>query len=118
MSVESPCNRVCTLDEAGVCMGCFRTMEEICRWAGFSDAERAQVLARLELRRADYQARLEPAPAVAMSSCESCGAQFHCGSQDEAPCWCLEFPAVDPVAGMSCLCPDCLAMAGASRVRA
>ena len=117
MTVESPCNRVCTLDEAGICLGCFRTVDEICRWTSFSEPERAQVLARLALRREDYRTRVESAP-VSMSTCESCGAQFHCGSQDQEPCWCREFPAVEPVAGMSCLCPDCLATAGAGRARA
>jgi hypothetical protein len=118
MSVESPCNRICTLDEANVCLGCFRTLDEICRWTAFSEAERARVLARLPLRREDHQARTQPAPAVSMSICERCDAQFHCGAQDAQPCWCSQLPTVEPVAGMGCLCPDCLAAAGASRVQA
>ena len=30
MSVESPCIRHCTLDDADICLGCGRTLDEIC----------------------------------------------------------------------------------------
>ena len=116
MTVESPCNRICTLDESNVCLGCFRTLDEICRWTAFSELERARVMAQLRLRREEREARTQPA--VAVSTCERCGAEFHCGSQDQQPCWCSKFPGVEPVAGMSCLCPECLATAGAREVRA
>ena len=29
---SSPCLNICTLDEQGVCRGCFRTLEEIADW--------------------------------------------------------------------------------------
>jgi len=36
--IESPCIRVCTLDATGeLCLGCFRTLEEIGSWAAYSD---------------------------------------------------------------------------------
>jgi predicted Fe-S protein YdhL (DUF1289 family) len=41
------------------CLGCRRTLDEIARWGGMSEAERRAVLARLPSRRA------EPAPGVA-----------------------------------------------------
>ncbi|MDH3716219.1 MAG: cysteine-rich CWC family protein [Gammaproteobacteria bacterium] len=42
--------------------------------------------------------------------CERCGANFHCGMDDTAPCWCAtDFPPViSGTAGSSCLCPSCL----------
>jgi uncharacterized protein len=54
--IESPCNRVCTLDPAtDLCLGCGRTLAEITAWTRMTDAERAQVMAecarRLEARR-------------------------------------------------------------------
>jgi predicted Fe-S protein YdhL (DUF1289 family) len=53
----SPCTKVCTLDPAcGLCRGCGRTLIEIERWLGFSDAERARIMALLPERMA--QARL------------------------------------------------------------
>jgi predicted Fe-S protein YdhL (DUF1289 family) len=56
MSVESPCIRVCTVDPAArVCIGCFRTLDEICYWTRMADAERAAVNARLPERRAAFE---------------------------------------------------------------
>jgi hypothetical protein len=44
--IESPCNRVCTLDPASnLCLGCGRSLDEIARWTQMTDAERARVLA-------------------------------------------------------------------------
>ena len=51
----SPCNKVCVLDEATrICIGCFRTIDEIAGWAALSDGERAAVLAELPARRARF----------------------------------------------------------------
>ena len=56
MSVESPCIRVCTLDETGrLCLGCFRTLDEIGAWAQLADPERARVVERLPARRREYE---------------------------------------------------------------
>jgi predicted Fe-S protein YdhL (DUF1289 family) len=56
--IESPCIKVCTLDATGeLCLGCFRTIEEIGGWAAMCDAERSTVIARLAPRREDYEAR-------------------------------------------------------------
>jgi predicted Fe-S protein YdhL (DUF1289 family) len=50
--VPSPCISVCTMDAAGVlCLGCFRTLDEIAVWSVLdADAKRA-VLAALPARR-------------------------------------------------------------------
>ena len=42
---------------AGLCLGCGRTLDEIARWGGMSDAERAEVMAMLveRLKRLDAQ---------------------------------------------------------------
>ena len=44
------------------------------------------------------------------SRCQRCGAGFHCGMNDQQPCWCAsDFPPViSGEAGGSCLCPRCL----------
>ena len=50
--VESPCISVCRMDAAsGYCEGCWRTLDEIARWGGASDAERLEILDRLRERR-------------------------------------------------------------------
>jgi uncharacterized protein len=49
--IESPCIKVCTLEaSSGRCLGCGRTIEEIARWTGMSDAQRARVMAELPAR--------------------------------------------------------------------
>jgi predicted Fe-S protein YdhL (DUF1289 family) len=44
--LASPCVRNCCLDEANVCMGCGRSLEEIVRWASTDDAGKEAILAR------------------------------------------------------------------------
>jgi predicted Fe-S protein YdhL (DUF1289 family) len=55
--VESPCIGVCTIapdgaSGAGLCRGCFRTIDEIARWRAMTRPERAGVVAECERRRA------------------------------------------------------------------
>lgn len=40
MQIESPCIGVCALDENDVCMGCFRTADDITEWTIYNDAEK------------------------------------------------------------------------------
>jgi predicted Fe-S protein YdhL (DUF1289 family) len=55
--VESPCIRLCTLDDQDVCLGCFRSMAEICAWSRASNDERRQIVAASELRRSASRQR-------------------------------------------------------------
>jgi hypothetical protein len=47
----SPCVRQCCLDEADVCLGCGRTLEEIKAWHTADAEARARILADAEARR-------------------------------------------------------------------
>ena len=50
--IPSPCIKVCVIEPgSGLCTGCLRSLEEIAGWAGFSEAERARIMAELPLRR-------------------------------------------------------------------
>jgi predicted Fe-S protein YdhL (DUF1289 family) len=50
--LPSPCVSVCEMDNTtGLCKGCFRTLEEIAGWSGFSDEQRLEVIAKLRERR-------------------------------------------------------------------
>jgi len=50
--MKSPCIKVCQMDPVrGVCIGCCRTLDEIGRWAGMSEAQRDAVLAEIPRRR-------------------------------------------------------------------
>lgn len=52
--VESPCIRQCCIDEStGLCVGCARTLQEICGWSRFDAADKLRVLAAIEARRAE-----------------------------------------------------------------
>ena len=58
MSLETPCIKVCALDlGTQMCVGCFRTIDEITRWTQYSDSQRAAILAALSERRARFEAR-------------------------------------------------------------
>jgi hypothetical protein len=60
--------------------------------------------------------------AMDTETCESCGREFGCGARD-GDCWCSERSlGPDRLAILRehferCLCPDCLAVAAAARVR-
>ena len=49
-TVTSPCVRDCCLDEADVCMGCGRTLQDILRWHAASDEEREAILVAAKVR--------------------------------------------------------------------
>ncbi|KAF5030606.1 hypothetical protein DSECCO2_636430 [anaerobic digester metagenome] len=47
---KSPCKRVCRLDEEGMCVGCYRNLDEIANWAIMSREEKLEVLRKAHLR--------------------------------------------------------------------
>jgi predicted Fe-S protein YdhL (DUF1289 family) len=42
--ILTPCIGVCELDAAGICRGCWRSIDEIARWSLLGDAERARIM--------------------------------------------------------------------------
>lgn len=42
--VSSPCIRNCCLDDDDVCLGCFRTLDEIIAWGTADDTRRQRIL--------------------------------------------------------------------------
>ncbi|GAA0782194.1 DUF1289 domain-containing protein [Roseibium denhamense] len=52
--MESPCIKICKIDDTrGICTGCFRTLDEIVRWARYTDADRRRIMSELDGRRTD-----------------------------------------------------------------
>ncbi|HLX70834.1 MAG TPA: DUF1289 domain-containing protein [Verrucomicrobiae bacterium] len=51
MNISSPCVNICQLDSQDVCIGCFRTRDEIARWTQMTDDEKSLVLAAVKNRR-------------------------------------------------------------------
>lgn len=66
--IESPCRQVCVIHPAArICLGCFRTAEEISRWSRYAPEERRAIMAELPAReptlakrRGGRAARLKP----------------------------------------------------------
>ena len=55
---DSPCIRVCLLHpQAGLCIGCLRSGEEIARWPRMSAEARRALLAEFPARRAEIAPR-------------------------------------------------------------
>jgi predicted Fe-S protein YdhL (DUF1289 family) len=59
--VPSPCISVCRMDDAsGLCLGCFRTLDEIIQWGRAGDAEK-RVVWQLIAQRAGIAPAANPA---------------------------------------------------------
>lgn len=52
--VPSPCNKICKLNAAQVCIGCGRNIDEIALWAGASREQRLEICAQAEARLATF----------------------------------------------------------------
>lgn len=50
--IANPCVRNCCLDDSDVCLGCFRTLDEILAWRSLPSVQREEVLREAEKRRA------------------------------------------------------------------
>jgi uncharacterized protein len=93
--VASPCNSVCKVDPATrLCMGCFRTLDEIAGWGAADAAGRRAIV---------YRARARLGGVGITRQCRNCRTPFNCGG-DLASCWCKGAGA----ASKDCLCPICL----------
>ncbi|MCQ8182590.1 DUF1289 domain-containing protein [Methylomonas sp. SURF-1] len=55
--IPSPCIRNCCLDDSDICLGCFRSLDEIRIWSNADNASREQILRRATERR---QSRSNP----------------------------------------------------------
>lgn len=58
--VESPCVRNCCLNDADICVGCFRSLEEITRWSLVGNEVKMQILAHAAERKSQHR----PIPAT------------------------------------------------------
>ncbi|MEO1889344.1 MAG: DUF1289 domain-containing protein [Cycloclasticus sp.] len=42
--MESPCIRMCTLNEQDICLGCGRRLVEITSWTSYTEKERVEII--------------------------------------------------------------------------
>ena len=55
--IWSPCKRVCVVDpRQSICVGCFRTLDELGRWTRMTREEHHAIKAELSGREAAYRA--------------------------------------------------------------
>lgn len=48
--IKSPCVSVCALDDDDICVGCYRTGNEISHWGSYDNDQRKEVLKRCHER--------------------------------------------------------------------
>ena len=48
---SSPCLNVCSLDEQGICRGCFRSLDEIAGWMRMTPKDQWATVERADARR-------------------------------------------------------------------
>ncbi len=60
--IASPCVRSCCLNDEDVCLGCFRSLAEICAWSQADAMARRQILQNVEQRRLQRGGRLPNDP--------------------------------------------------------
>jgi len=62
VAVASPCLDVCKFDrKAGLCVGCFRTSDEIRPWRKLTDHKRSAILSERRRRETKLASRKMPA---------------------------------------------------------
>ena len=49
--VKSPCIEVCSLNREDVCIGCYRTADEIIEWFSAPNERKREILAAIDQRR-------------------------------------------------------------------
>lgn len=50
--VKSPCVAVCALDENDICIGCYRSGEEITQWGEMNNEKKSEVMKNVAQREA------------------------------------------------------------------
>lgn len=60
MAISTPCIGICSVDEdAGLCVGCFRSLQEITDWRRLKEEERLRIMQQeLPERREKFSALL------------------------------------------------------------
>ena len=49
--VASPCSKVCEVDSTNICIGCYRSIDEIVAWRSLNDSEKKVIIEQAENRK-------------------------------------------------------------------
>ncbi|PKF81212.1 DUF1289 domain-containing protein [Vibrio sp. vnigr-6D03] len=96
--MKSPCIAACK-NNAGICSGCLRTIDEIIGWKDKSEKQRSDVTDKLSGQQTTHE-------------CAQCGSSTFCEiSAGGSHCWCFDIEKRD-TSGLTktgtCLCRKCL----------
>lgn len=56
--LPSPCISICALNDDDVCIGCYRSADEIMRWGKLEESEKREVYANIKRRTTEADAWL------------------------------------------------------------
>lgn len=51
--IKSPCVYICCLDDDDICLGCYRSCDEICKWGAMDNEQRKDVMKKVAAREQD-----------------------------------------------------------------
>lgn len=60
--ITSPCVRNCCLDDNDICMGCFRSMDEILKWRDASEQQQLDIIQSAKARKTAHKLKYKSAP--------------------------------------------------------
>lgn len=49
--IKSPCIKVCSLNSESICIGCFRSIDEISNWSKLTNEEKSVILKNIDQKR-------------------------------------------------------------------
>jgi predicted Fe-S protein YdhL (DUF1289 family) len=58
-TTRSPCVRNCCLNEQDICLGCFRSLNEIRQWNASTEEVKSDILNLAEARKSAYKLKFE-----------------------------------------------------------
>ena len=53
IKIKNPCRLICKYDHESICMGCYRSKEEIANWPDYSDDQKLDVYKKIIERGGD-----------------------------------------------------------------
>lgn len=59
VNIISPCVRNCCLNEENVCLGCFRSIDEILQWRDATEQQKQEIINLANARKIDHRLKYE-----------------------------------------------------------
>ncbi|MBV1930369.1 MAG: DUF1289 domain-containing protein [Porticoccaceae bacterium] len=59
VNISSPCIRNCCLNEEDICLGCFRSLDEILQWRAVTDPQKQEIIRLAEVRHTQHRLKYQ-----------------------------------------------------------